>query len=215
MTASEPMDSTSSWFLVLHTPVTSAEGCIYSIPPGERAFSLPRLGNRTKESNASIARVPGGSGAAQAARPGGPGRGRQGSRDSRAPTSTECPSATGQTASLSTFRPGVSRRRGWPPATGSLGALSRDPEDAAALAPGAGPVEVGSIQQASWGQAAAAGRAAGADPAPGKREPEMGLQTHPGRTSKARDQGVGHRDQKAARPSRPRAGAPPRGHDLT
>src|ERR687892_1441192 len=171
MTASEPMDSTSSWFLVLHTPVSGGEGCTYSIPPGERAFSLPRLANRTKESNASIARVPGGSGAAQAARPGGPGRGRQGSRDSRAPTSTECPSATGQTAPLSTFRSGVSRRHGSTIAPDSLGAFPRDPKDAAALAPGAGSLEVGSIQQASCGQAAAASRGAGADPALGKGEP--------------------------------------------
>src|SRR5918996_3235441 len=163
MTASEPMDSTSSWFLVLHTPVTSAEGCIYSIPPGERPLSLPRLAHRTKEGNASIARVPGGSDAAQAARPGGPGRGRQGSRDSRAPTSTERPSATGQTAPLSTFRSGVALRHGSTTATDSLGAFPRDPKDAAALAPGAGWLEVGSIQQASCGQAAK--RAAGADPA--------------------------------------------------
>ncbi len=143
-----------------------------------------------------------------------PGRGRKGSRDSRAPTSTECPWATGQTAPLSTFRSGISCRRGSTAATGSLGAFPRDPKDAAALAPGAGSLEVGALQQAPAGQAAAAGGATGTDPAPGKREPEMRLQTHPGRTSKARNQGVGHGDQKAARPSRPRAGAPPRRQHL-
>jgi putative transposase len=42
------------------------------------------------------------------------------------------------------------------------------------------------------------------------REPEMGLQAHSGGTPKARDQSVGNGDQKAARPSRPRAGTPPR-----
>jgi hypothetical protein len=83
-----------------------------------------------------------------------------------------------------------------------------DPKDAAALAPRAGPREVGSIRQATSGQAAAADRAARADPAPREREPEMGIQAHPGRALKARDQDIGHCDQKAACPPRPRAGSP-------
>ena len=93
-------------------PQDRSEGCTYSIPPVTSPLSLPRLAHRTKEGNASIARVPGGSDAAQAARSGGPGRGRQGSRDSRAPTSTERLAATGQTAPLSTFRSGVARLSG-------------------------------------------------------------------------------------------------------
>ena len=48
-------------------------------------------------------------------------------------------------APLSTFRPGISRRCGSTAATDSLGAFARDPKDAAVLAPGAGPLQVGSI----------------------------------------------------------------------
>ena len=90
----------------------------------------------------------------------------------------------------------------------------RDPKDAAALAPGAGPFQVGSTQQASSGQAAAAGRGARADPAPREREPEMGIQAHPGRALKARHQGIGYGDQKAAWPPRPRAGSTAGRHDV-
>ena len=52
---------------------------------------------------------------------------------------------------LPTFRPGISRRCGSTTATGSPGAFPRDAADAAALAPGAGSLEVGSIWQASSG----------------------------------------------------------------
>jgi len=112
-------------------------------------------------------------------------------------------------------RPSISGRRGSTTATDSLGPFPRDAKDPAPLAPGTGPREVGSLQKASSGQAAAAGKAAGADPALSKREPEMGLQAHSGGAPKARDQGVGNGDQKDARPSRPRAGPPAWRHDLS
>ena len=65
---------------------------------------------------------------------------------------TECPSATEQAATFSTFWPGISRGRGPTTATDSQGRFRRDPKDAAALASGAGPLEAGSIQQTSQGR---------------------------------------------------------------
>jgi hypothetical protein len=154
------------------------EGCTYSIPL--QAGLLVFLDtDRMKEGNASIARFPGSSNSARSA------RSRRapppGSRDHRAPTSSECASATGQTAPLSTLRSSISRRRGSTTATGSLGAVPGNPKVAASMAPRAGAPEMGSIPKASCGPPTAAGRAAGADPAPSKGEPEMRLQTHPGR----------------------------------
>jgi hypothetical protein len=191
------------WLKGALTRFPSAPGLVASLDP-------PIEGG----AGACIACVPGASCAAQAAGSKWAGRGRQGSRDRGAPAPTACPSPTGQAASPSIFRPGVSIRRGATSAAGSRGAFPRDAEDAAAVAPGADPVEVGSLPKASRWQAAACGRATGADPAPRQREPEMGLHAHPGRASEARDQGLGHRDQKAARPPRPRASAAPGRQDL-
>lgn len=79
-----------------------------------------------------------GPGATQAAGPTGTGRSRQGSRNCRAPARTECASAPDQAASFSTFRPGISGRRG--PTSAGLAGSVPGAEDAAAVAPGARPL---------------------------------------------------------------------------
>lgn len=64
---------------------------------------------------------------------------RQGSRNCRAPARTECASAPDQAASFSTFRPGISGRRGPDVCQGLAGSVP-EAEDAAAVAPGTRPL---------------------------------------------------------------------------
>ena len=74
-------------------------------------------------------------------------------------------------------------------------ALPRPARDAAALAPRAGPPEVGRLRASPGPRPAAAGaRGARADPAPGAGEPHLGLPAHPRRTAQARAPGRGDDD---------------------
>jgi hypothetical protein len=82
------------------------KGALIRFPCG-RSRSLPRPAGWPREDDASIAGIPAGSGAAQAAGSTGVGRGRQGSRDRRAPARADCAAAPGEAASLPACRPGI------------------------------------------------------------------------------------------------------------
>jgi hypothetical protein len=139
------------------SPDRSVKGALTRFPSVTRPHSLLRSANRTGESNASIARV---SVIRMLLRLVVRNSQGEAAKDLEIVVLRHELSVLRRQSKRPRFRPSdraflaAAARR----LTESLGRFRRDPKDAAALAPGAGPLEMGSIQQASPGQAAVTGR---------------------------------------------------------
>src|SRR5215472_1449170 len=137
-------------------------------------------------------------------------RSRTSDRGSRLAPPAPRPRTPGPSASLPTDRPSAPERPEPHASAPGLEVLAGQPGDVAALAPGAGPLEVGALRPATstrstWPEP----RAPGADCAPCPREPEVGISPHPGRAPEARLPLLSrHRAQCPAAPRTPACPAP-------
>src|SRR5207248_6109245 len=98
------------------------------------------------------------------------------------------------------------------PAAGRVARPARPARDAAALAPGGGPPQVGRLRPAErTGPATAARRRPRPDRPAGHREPTLGLPAHPRRAAQAGPRGLGHGDSGDPAAERRPAGSAPGG----